>query len=72
MIQYSQTICWHERDGTYVEYGVQNCETYRAAILSAMRLARRHGWTKPRWWQWWRWGDYDYSELEAALDRAAQ
>jgi len=56
MNTYGHTIVWrHWRGSTSVT--VDGCATPEQARDEAIRFAIQSGWTRPRWWQWWRWGD---------------
>jgi hypothetical protein len=50
-------IKWTDIDGSKSSV----CSDYhfhaRDARKEALRMARKWGWTYPRWWQWWRWED---------------
>jgi hypothetical protein len=63
MIEYGQTISWHDRDGTQTAISCQGHSSREAALKDALEGAISSGWTPPRWWQWWRWGEIDYSKL---------
>lgn len=57
-------IEWHDRDRSLYAVTIEGCSTSLEAWQEAMAYALQAGWTRPRWWQWWRWGDRDYSKLE--------
>lgn len=49
---YGQAITWDEN---YVL--ADGFPTLRAARIRAIQLAKRDGYTIPRWWQFWWWSD---------------
>jgi hypothetical protein len=51
------TITWTTFSGGKNSVGNNGFYTPREARKSALRAARRCGWTYPRWWQFWRWDD---------------
>lgn len=63
-MSYSQLISWTSRDGTRTTVTVTGHSTHREALYIALRDAVAFGWTPPRWWQWWRWGDRDYTQIK--------
>jgi hypothetical protein len=62
-ITYGQSIIWHERSGAMVVIRVDGYQTPETALKQALKSAGLAGWTPPRWREWWRWGDTDYSKL---------
>jgi len=56
-ITYGQRIDWTNRDGSTEGVEVTGCKTVLDARCQAVALARKRGWTHPRWWQIRRWGD---------------
>lgn len=64
--RYGQIINWRERGGTRRGVSYQDFDTPEEAFREAMEAAVAYGWTPPRWWQWWRWGDLDYTKSRFA------
>lgn len=60
---YGQSIGWHDRSGTFTQIEVDGFHTPEDALEEALTVAGELGWKPPRWWQWWRWGDRDYSKV---------
>lgn len=60
---YSQAITWHDGDAIHA-VEASGFKTRREAFAAALEDARASGWTPPRWWQFWRWSDTDYSKSE--------
>lgn len=58
---HGQQISWTLRNGTSF-VTVHDYPSREAALAAAIESARAFGWTPPRWWQWWRWGDFDYEK----------
>lgn len=58
-----QQIAWNGRDGSRSVVTVEGYATHREALQAALRSAVAFGWTLPRWWQWWRRGDLDYTAI---------
>lgn len=59
MATYGQEIIWNSLVGVH-SVKVEGCETPEEARSTALRMAKKGGWTPPRWWQWWRWADRSY------------
>ena len=38
-------------------HGYTECATGEEARIEAIKMARRHGWTYPKWYEFWRWKD---------------
>jgi hypothetical protein len=38
---------------------VSGCDTVEDARIQAEDMARRSGWTNPKWYEFWRWGHRD-------------
>ena len=55
--KYTQYVSWRHADGTIESIAFGTDLGLQEAINGALALAREHGWTPPRWWQFWRWGD---------------
>ena len=53
---YGQIIKWCPSPGREKSVSVHSFYE-RDARKSALRSAIRSGYTRPRWWQWWRWGE---------------
>ena len=63
MLQVTQSVSWHGKDGSMTTIKTPPYSTLREARLAAIESAKHFGYTAPRWWQWWRWGDLDYERL---------
>lgn len=61
---FGQQIAWTERSGTKTVVSVDGYSTHKEALDIALRNAVAFGWTPPRWWQWWRWKDRDYTQIK--------
>jgi hypothetical protein len=57
MVSFGQEIIATGRDGSRMSYVVSGCDSQDTAELEVIRLARKDGWTYPRWWQYWRASD---------------
>ena len=58
---YGFCMMWQGRRGDLTDVSVTGCANFNEAYRECMASAVRWGWTRPRWWQWWRWGDVDYA-----------
>lgn len=56
-VVHGRTIRWTGASGDQNEVSVHLCETAEEATSRALNMARKQGWTQPKWWQWWRWND---------------
>lgn len=61
IVTHDFAVRWTKFDGTTETAAVSGCESEAEARREAFRIARKNGWTPPRWWQWWRWGDTQIS-----------
>ena len=50
-------ITWTDSDGSKSTVCSDYHTNDREARKEVLRMARKWGWTYPRWWQWWRWDD---------------
>ena len=57
MTKYGQTIKWTEFPDLWYKTTVNGCNTLEEARTSALRSAKKMGWTYPKWYQFWRWND---------------
>lgn len=46
---------------------VTGCPTQREAIEKCLSWAIVSGWTPPMWWQFWRWDDTSFADVQSAL-----
>lgn len=60
-ISYGFWIWWKPVPDQTSEVRVSNCSTLAEARELAMQSATRMGYSTPRWWQYWRWNEPDYS-----------
>ncbi len=61
MAKWGQQVSWTGRNGEKSVVTVRDYDTPEAALEAALKSAVAFGWTRPRWWQWWRWHDFDYT-----------
>ncbi len=62
MATYGQRIQWTRKDGGVQAVEVEGYASPQEAMEAAFQSAIRWGWTRPRWWQWWRYDDIDYTK----------
>lgn len=55
-MKYGQSIAWNTETGSSA-VTVNGCDTPEEAYERALAVAIDMGYTKPKWWQWWRWGE---------------
>ena len=60
-ICYGQTIVWGNRNSI----SVNGCATPEEAKQKAIEIAKRLGWTNPKWWQFWRAGDTWFADVNS-------
>jgi hypothetical protein len=65
MIKYGQSITYTRADGSIETITADDCDSPDEAKDAAIQFAATQGWTNPRWWQFWRWGDTQFSEEDA-------
>jgi len=63
-VTFGQQISWTGRDRSKSAVTVKDYPTHQEALDAALKSAMAFGWTPPRWWQWWRWGDQDYTSRQ--------
>jgi hypothetical protein len=56
-IKYGQEITWTSITGDKARVSVDGGDLPEEAVAEAIKLAKRYGWTPPKWWQFWRWSD---------------
>ena len=62
-ITYGQHISWRPDRYSIRHIEVSGYATVEEACQAGLECAYEDGWTRPRWWQWWRWGDKDYEAI---------
>jgi hypothetical protein len=55
-------MSWRDRDGSIHTIHSDMFRTAYGAKFSALRMAVKLGYTRPKWWQYWRWNEQRRSE----------
>lgn len=67
-ITYGATIRWSGRNGSSNKVSISEADTPREAWEECFAVATRAGWTRPRWFEFWRWGDRTYDDMKRRWD----